>query len=59
MPRPSRWPREVKVYLTTAQEEALRSLAIREGLTVSEVARRAVERELAGTRNTVKNRRRD
>jgi len=49
----------VKVYLTTAQEEALRSLAIREGLTVSEVARRAVERELAGTRNTVKNRRRD
>ena len=46
MPRPSRWPRLVKVYLAAAQADALKSVAIREGVPASDIARRAIAAEL-------------
>jgi hypothetical protein len=46
MPRPSRWPRVVKVGLAAAQEDALRALSIREGIPMSDLARRAITREI-------------
>lgn len=47
MPRPTRWPHLLKVHVTRAQADALKAHAIREGVPVADIARRAIATEIA------------
>jgi hypothetical protein len=46
MARPSRWPRRIEVYLTRAQDDALKACALREGQTFAELVRAAIAHEI-------------
>jgi post-segregation antitoxin (ccd killing protein) len=46
MPRPSRWPERIEMYVTRAQSDALTAYAMREGITVSALVRRALDAEI-------------
>jgi len=46
MARPSRWPERIEIYVTRAENDALRAHAIREGRPVADIARRAITAEI-------------
>jgi hypothetical protein len=45
--RPRRWPELLETFISIAQREGLKSIAVREGKPINVVVRRAIDRELA------------
>lgn len=46
MARPSRWPERIEIYVTRAENDALRAHAIRGGRPVADITRRALTTEI-------------
>jgi hypothetical protein len=47
MSRPRRWPELLETFISIAQREGLKSIAVREGQPMNVVVRRAIDREIA------------